>query len=345
MGERAHTQFRTRRRHIPRRQIKKIGVFETFSCDLGDLQALKDFNHGMGWLFLAVDNFSKFIFLEAAPTKEKKSMLACFSKMMETIKELKVDLPISHIHSDKGKEYLTIKDELYSKYGINLFTTESGIKSSMSERMLKIVLSKLYLTMYLHNDFNWVKPLKEIESGLNNTIKKSINNMTPMEIVLDKQKAKKLKKFYALETIKHEKKYGKKIWREDDLSIGDSVRYLLPSRNIFQKSYEPAFSDGIFRVTKLKDTAPPVYFIDAPTVKGRSFYRQELSRSWPIERPRKKDLFVASERLIDGRILRSGQKSNQKKQYLLRSRQKNEPGHWIDQEEFDRLKSKKLIET
>ena len=87
LGERAHTQFRTRRRHIPRRQIKKIGIFETFSCDLGDLQALKDFNHGMGWLFLAVDNFSKFIFLEAAPTKEKKSMLACFSKMMETGKK------------------------------------------------------------------------------------------------------------------------------------------------------------------------------------------------------------------------------------------------------------------
>ena len=35
LGERSFTQYRSRRKHFPRRRIQRGGAFETLSCDLG----------------------------------------------------------------------------------------------------------------------------------------------------------------------------------------------------------------------------------------------------------------------------------------------------------------------
>ena len=209
---------------------------------------------------------------------------------------------------------------------------------------MKVVQGKLYHSMDINNNLDWTTHLKDIEKGLNLTKKKSINNMTPLEIVTDPKKADILKKFYAEKTIKHEKKYGKKKWDSSDLLINDSVRILEPAKNIFEKSYKPAFSNEIYKIERINTTVPPTYFINDPKYKNKGFYRSEISKTWPLQKIRKKDLFIAAEKKIEGRVLRSGQKSNQKKLFLLKSKQNKDKGHWVDESEISRLKNKGLID-
>ena len=96
-------------------------------------------------------------------------------------------------------------------YDINLYYTHNyTIKASIAERMMKVVQGKLYHSMDTNNNLNWTTHLKDIEKGLNLTRKKSIKNMTPLEVVTDPKKADILKKFYAKKTIEHEKNMVKK---------------------------------------------------------------------------------------------------------------------------------------
>ena len=231
-------------------------------------------------------------------------------------------------------------------YDINLYYTHNyTIKASIAERMMKVVQGKLYHSMDTNNNLNWTTHLKDIEKGLNLTRKKSIKNMTPLEVVTDPKKADILKKFYAIKTIEHEKKYGKKKWNSSDLSINDSVRILEPSKNIFEKSYKPPFSNEIYKIARINTTVPTTFFIDDPKYSKKAFYRSDLSKTWPLaDKIRKKDLFIAAEKKVEGRVLRSGQKSNQKKLFLLKSKQNKDKAHWVDESEISRLKNKGLID-
>ena len=193
------------------------------------------------------------------------------------------------------------------------------------------------------NDLNWVKTLKDIMEGINLKQKRSLDNMSPLEIVMSDEKASKLKQFYALKVIEHERKYGKKRYdpETDQLKVGDSVRIIVPRKNIFSKVYEPTMSSEIHSIVKTIDSAPPRYILSDSNL--RPHYAHELSRTHPEEKQRKKDLFISSSKKVEGRKLRSGNKSNQQVLYLLKSRQSNTKPRYITQSEKDRLEAKGLL--
>ena len=99
LGEKSFTQYKPRRR-FPRLQIKRLEVFESLSCDLGDLQSLKRWNNQKAWLFIAVDNFSHWTYLEGAVDKGKACMTQCFKNLFAALP--RHDLPIKYIHTDQG---------------------------------------------------------------------------------------------------------------------------------------------------------------------------------------------------------------------------------------------------
>ena len=101
LGQRSYTAFKPQaKKHFMRRSVSYRRPFEIVAADLGDLNALKKFNKGHGWLFLAIDIFSKFIFLEAAETKGKTDMLQCFEKLVKSVPD---EFKIEKIWSDEGE--------------------------------------------------------------------------------------------------------------------------------------------------------------------------------------------------------------------------------------------------
>ena len=59
------------------------------------------------------------------------------------------------------------------------------------------------------------------------------------------------------------------------LRVGDSVR-VIKDKTIFDKSYPPSFSKEIFKITRRKESNPPVFYVGS---NSRPFYRQQLSKT------------------------------------------------------------------
>ena len=101
LGQRSHTAFKPmRKKHFLRRSVQYRAPFETMATDLGDFSAFKKFNNSKAWLFLSIDIFSKYIYLEPSVTKGKSDMLECFEKLIESVPPA---FKIHHIWSDEGE--------------------------------------------------------------------------------------------------------------------------------------------------------------------------------------------------------------------------------------------------
>ena len=339
-GQASYTKFKTPRKKFPRRQIKILAPFETISCDLADIQILKQYNNSKAWLFLVVDNFSKIAYLEAIPDKSKISMQKAFKNFFEWI-PAKFKHAVRHAHSDQGLEYTASKKWLKDNYNVNQYSTKTGVKASIAERCIKSILSQLYKILYIENDFFWVKRLKDIQESYNSRQRPGLLNMSPIEVLSDDKNINKLKKYYAKKSAIHEQKYMKSKLKENDLRVGDYVRFQKKG-NIFTKSYTPKYSDEIHRIVKVKESsAPRTFFLDKK--ENIPFYESELSRTLPEQVARIKDLFIAGEKNINERQLRSGKASKFTKLFLLKSRQKKMPGKYITEQQKKDLERKGLL--
>ena len=209
---------------------------------------------------------------------------------------------------------------------------------------MKTVLTKLYKLMYLYNDLGWTKWVKDVETSENTRKRASLDGFCPLELVENRKKEDKLMRFYAKREINHKKKFGKKVWNPnklEEINEGDMVRLVQKPKSIFDKIYSIRYSDKLYKVKKVRDTAPVSFLLE--NLPGRWLYKQEISKVLPIKDEVKKDLFIASTKRIRGRVLRSGKKSNEEILYLLKSLQKGGPGKYITEAEKRKLENQGLL--
>ena len=209
---------------------------------------------------------------------------------------------------------------------------------------MKQSLTKLYKLMYLSDDLKWIQWVKDVQLSENRRKRAALDGYSPVEIVENKKYEDNVLKLKAKKSIEHEKKYGKKVWDAndlDDIHKGDLVRVAVTPKNIFDKVYSIRFGEESYRVKEIIDSAPPVYVLEG-NHKG-PYYRQQLSKILPINSEGRKDLYIKSEKKIEGRVSRSGKKSNQKILYLLKSYQRGGPGRYIDETEKKKLEKLNLL--
>ena len=119
----------------------------------------------------------------------------------------------------------------------------------------------------------------------------------------------------------------------NDLFIGDNVRHMEEIK-VFDKSYKSGWSQDISPVVRIKDSVPRQYFIGSST---KAFYRNELSKVTNFDENQDKNYFIAQTRKVSGRQTRSGSKSGQEIEYLLKSRQDPSISHYISESEKNKL--------
>ena len=64
-----YTKFKPTRKRFPRLKVQSFRLNEIWSIDLADMQKLSRYNHGINFIFVAVDTLSRFI--GALPLKKK----------------------------------------------------------------------------------------------------------------------------------------------------------------------------------------------------------------------------------------------------------------------------------
>ena len=85
-----YTKLKQIRNRFPRLKVQSFRLNEIWSIDLADMQKLPRYNHGINFIFVAVDTLSRFVW--ALPLK-KKTAAECkdaLQKIMESLRSKRV---------------------------------------------------------------------------------------------------------------------------------------------------------------------------------------------------------------------------------------------------------------
>ena len=218
-----------------------------WGADLADMQLLSKFNKGIKYLLCVIDLFSKYAFV--VPLKDKKGI--SIVNAFQSISNKSTRKP-NKIWVDKGSEFYnaSFKKWLQDNEG----------KLVVAERFIRTLKSKIYKYMTSISKNVYIDKLNAIVNKYNNTYHTTIK-MKPIDV----------KDNTYINTNKEiNYKYPK-------FKVGDYAR-ISKYKNIFAKGYMPKWSEEVFVVHKIKNTAPWTYVINdlnGEEITG-TFYKNEL---------------------------------------------------------------------
>ena len=213
-----------------------------------------------------IDVFSKFAW--SVPLKDKTG-LTVLNALKEIIKHSQ--RKPAHIWVDKGKEFYNKHfDEWLKENNIVRYSTYGEHKSAVVERFNRTLKTNMWKRFTAENTRKWIDMLDELLRDYNNKVHSTIG-MTPVEGSKTENETNVINNNrYKTETVKRVKKF----------KVGDSVR-ISRLKGVFEKGFVSNWSEEIFTVVEVKNTAPVTYKLkdfNGEILEG-SFYNEELQNT------------------------------------------------------------------
>lgn len=251
------------RRNYPRRRVIMLGINDLLQADLVEMKPYAKINKNYKYLLTIINTFSKFAW--AIPIKDKSANATTLA-MESVLRTLKYSP--KNLQTDDGKEFFNSQfRKLIDKYGINHYSTYSGLKASIVERFNRTLKNKMWKQFSMQGTYKWIDITPELVNEYNNTIHRTIK-MKPID-VSDKNEKSLLNTVYN----------NVKIFRKGKFRLGDRVR-VSKQRHIFEKGYTPNWTTEIFQIRKVQITNPVTYLLNdyqKNPIKG-GFYEAELQK-------------------------------------------------------------------
>ncbi len=231
-----------RRKYPTRRMILK-GPRENICIDLVDFQAYSRQNGGYNWLVVALDGFTKELWVEPVKKKTTAEVAAAFEKILKRAKG-----KVRFTFTDMGLEFMgrTFQD-LMKKHDITHYVSRTKWKSWMCERVIKTLKTLVFKYFTHEKTKRWLDIMPKLVSAYNSTPHAS-HGFKPGSIKASDVDEVFHRLFSRLAQTPIEKpKY----------QIGDRVR-IAKSRLTFQKGYEQSFTDDVFKVVGYVPGSYPV---------------------------------------------------------------------------------------
>ena len=250
-------------RNFKRQKTIVYGIDNTWQIDLVDVSNLKNkkLSQFYNYLFVAIDVFSRYGFIQSMKNKTAKEATKALSIIFEKSKRKP-----QNIYSDNGKEFLGEFKSYLNKFNINQFFTKSIHKAAIVERLNRTLKEKMYRVFTFTNSKNYVSILNDLISSYNNSYHSSIK-MKPSEVTSKNQDIV-FKNLYGsyYDNIIHFK-----------FKKGNYVRISV-EKSLFEKGYTPNWSLDLYIISKQIPSYPPTYQIKNldDTELERRFYDQEL---------------------------------------------------------------------
>ena len=234
------------RKNYPTNKIVINHIDETWSIDLADMIDYKISNNkGYRYIFIIIDNFSKYLW--AIPLKNKYSQTITneFSNILTTSKRK----PLK-IESDRGTEFYNsifqnfLKSKIiqhYSRY------TDKG--PSIAERVIRTVRNLLKKPVFLAGEASWINELPSVIKQYNNIIHHS-TKMTPIQ-------ASKTSN----EKIVYNNLQDQRLKRQPKFKLGQLVR-TADIKQVFSKGDSTNWSYKLYAITGIVHDTIPSYRID-----------------------------------------------------------------------------------
>ena len=264
--------FKNRRVNYPRNKTSRIpGLGYQMGADTWTLTRYSQYNYGMGYVYCAIDMFSRQGI--AVPMKKKDS-----DSVLKALKSiLKAGFNFKVLFTDNDLAYKSGKMKAFlDKQGIHAQFSKNRLHSYMAERLIQTLANKLRRAMFAKETFRWVDLLPKIVKSYNNTKHSALCNgqYSPNEVTLHNQE-----EIYQYLYHGNHRPRPKKV--KPKLKKGDLV---LVSFNLkpFQKGYERRWSSEVYKIKRINEDKPrPAYTIETydgdEEIEGE-FLQEELQK-------------------------------------------------------------------
>lgn len=256
-----------RRKYPTRRMILK-GPRENICADLIDFQAYSRQNAGYNWLLVALDGFTKELWVEPVKKKTTLEVATAFEKILKQAKG-----KVRFCFTDMGLEFTgRAFQDLMKKHGITHYVSRTRRKSYMCERVIRTIKTLVFKFFSQENSKRYLEVLPKIVKAYNNTPHSS-HGYKPSSI-----KASDIDDVF----FKLFSRIAQKPIPPPKFQIGDTVR-IAKNRLTFQKGYEQSLTDQVFKVVEHVPGSYPVVSYKLATLDGdpisSSFVDNELGHA------------------------------------------------------------------
>ena len=234
------------RKNFSTNKIVYKNVDETRSIDLADLSDYKTSNNkGFRYMFIIIDNFSKYLW--AIPLKNKNSQTITdeFSNILTKSKQK----PFK-IESDRGTEfYNSIFQNFLRSKNIHHYSRYTDKGPSITERVIRTIRNLLKKPVFLAGNDDCLSELPSVIKQYNNTIYHSIK-MTPI------QASKKSNQKIVYNNLRDDR-----VKQKPKFELGQLVR--TPDiKRVFSKGDCTNWSYKLYTITEVIHNTIPSYRID-----------------------------------------------------------------------------------
>lgn len=242
-----------------------------------DLCVMDTIDKGFKYILTVIDVYTRFCFAQPLTKKTGEVVKTAFEQIFDEWERIP-----KFLFTDKGTEfYNSTMKTLLSKHKIQLYSTQSELKASICERMVKTLKHKMERVVtaknILQEPISWSEILIDIVYDYNYKDKHGFLKTTPALASEDFfQDALKIL-WYPVFT---NSTVTKNHLKQTKFHVGDFVR-LYKYKTHFEKGFKANFTNEIFRIQKILPTFPFTYIIEDS--KGESIiggvYEQELAKT------------------------------------------------------------------
>jgi len=263
-GQETYTLHRRMLHKFPRNKVIVGGFMQQWDADLMDMTSLSKYNGGVTFLLVAIDIFSRFLFVVPLKSKRGKDVTEAFASIFA-----KGWKPYK-IRTDRGKEFTNrVLQQLLKEQGVEHFVTSNEVKANYAERVIKTIKGRIFKYFTKKQTYEYVSHLQDFVDSYNHTYHRSIK-MKPADVNHDNEAAL-WQQQYGSTTAGHPVRNFK-------FDVGAHVRvsYL---KTTFMREYNEKWSGEIFTVrNQYFREGIPIYQLDdysGDDIQG-TFYEEEL---------------------------------------------------------------------
>ena len=234
------------KKNYPTNKIVYNHIDEIWSIDLADMIDYKTTNNKrFRYIFIIIDNFSKYLW--AIPLKNKYSQTITneFSKILTTSKRSPVKL-----ESDRGAEFYNgIFQNFLKSKNIHHYSRYTDKGPSICERVIRTIRNLLKKPVSEKGNADWLSELSSVIKQYNNTIHSS-TKMSPI------QTSKKSNEKIVYNNLKDNRETQK-----PNFKLGKLVR-TADIKRVFSKGDSTNWSYKLYTITEIIHDTIPSYRID-----------------------------------------------------------------------------------
>ena len=202
-------------------------------------------NKGLRYIFIIINNFSKYLWAIPLKNKSSKTITNEFSNILTTSKRK----PLK-IESDRGAEFHnSIFQNFLKSKNIHHYSRFTDKGPSIAERVIRTVRNLLKKPIFLAGNADWLSELPSVIKQYNNTIHHS-TKMTPV------QASKKSSEKLVYSNLKDDR-----VKQHPKYKLSQLVR-TADIKRVFSKGYSTNWSYKLYTITEVIHDTIPSYRID-----------------------------------------------------------------------------------